>query len=75
MVFMGGFPGHNTYFARYSSAPVVSSPVSAPSSEDAISRTKGSQNKRLGSSFLVFLRLSGSFCDGNSYTTLVADSC
>lgn len=48
MVFMGGFQGHNTYFARYSSAPVVSSPVSAPSSEDAISMEQEGQLFILG---------------------------
>lgn len=44
----GGFRGHNTYFARYSSAPVVSSPVSAPSSEDATSVEQKAQLFILG---------------------------
>ena len=70
MVFMGSFQGHNTYFARYSSAPVVSSPVSAPSSEDAISMEQKGQLFILGVSSSQWLVLRWEPCP-----TLVADSC
>jgi len=55
---MGGFQGHNTYFARYSSAPVVSAPVPAPSPEKAISMEQKAQLFILGlsSSQWLFLR-------------------
>jgi len=50
-----GFRGHNTYFARYSSAPVVSSLVSAPNSGDAISVEQKVQLFILGVSSLQWL--------------------